>query len=300
MRNQIFIFGIVCIITSIFPTTILCAQEMKIVRIADGKIAGDKGSNDGINQNQYFTIYKFTSTGKRPIGRAQVFVVKNSVCGLNIIEQDTNYPISVGDLLEASIDTYTPPPVSETQTSTHQSTSSNKGTFGIRGGIGTDLTGGIVYGGALNYLFAPNVSPFEIAIVIFGGSFEETTEEFHTYTEKTDIFVYGLLGNYLINYMGQNKGVFFLFGTGFGMIDVTWEESSTGDVSLGTPLPGGGSKQSAEASSFALILNLGLGYKFNPKIDARFEIPMFIITSVPGNASSFAPTFTLTLGVRFN
>ncbi len=176
----------------------------------------------------------------------------------------------------------------------------NKGRFGIRGGVSTDISGGLVFGGSLNYLLPTYSNPFEIGLVVFGGSFEETTEEFHTYVEKTDILVIGLSGNYLINYNQSSQGLFFLVGTGLAFIDVTWEESSDTDESLGPPLPGGGSIQSDEGSTFGFIFDLGIGYKFSNNVDARFEIPVFIITSAPGKASSVAPTLVLTLGVGFN
>jgi hypothetical protein len=144
----------------------------------------------------------------------------------------------------------------------------NKGRFGIRGGVGTDISGGLVFGGSLNYLLPTYSNPFEIGLVVFGGSFEETTEEFHTYVEKTDILVIGLSGNYLINYNQSSQGLFFLVGTGLAFIDVTWEESSDTDESLGPPLPGGGSIQSDEGSSFGFIFDLGIGYKFSNNVDA--------------------------------
>lgn len=175
-----------------------------------------------------------------------------------------------------------------------------KGRFGIRGGVGTDISGGLVFGGSLNYLLPSYSNPFEIGLVGFTGSFEETTEEFHTYVEKTDILVIGLFSNYLIHYIQHSQAIFFLVGAGLAFIEVDWEESSDTDESLGPPLPGGGSIQSDEGSTFGFIFNLGMGYKFSNNVDVRLEIPVFIITSAPGKASSVAPTLVLTLGVGFN
>ena len=176
------------------------------------------------------------------------------------------------------------------------------GGFGIRGGVGTDIEGGLAFGGSLNYLI-PTYSywnPYEISLLVFAGSFEETTVETNTYVENTDILVIGLLANYLIHYNHHSQTFFFLLGTGIGFIDVQWEESSEGDISLGTPLPGGGSKQSEEGSAIAFLFDIGFGYKFSDNVDFRFEIPVFISTDSPGSASSVALTFVLTLGTRFN
>ena len=57
------------------------AQEMTVIRVANNKLAGDKGSNDGVVVNQKYILYRETSQGLRAIGSAQVFVVKGSVFG---------------------------------------------------------------------------------------------------------------------------------------------------------------------------------------------------------------------------
>jgi len=176
------------------------------------------------------------------------------------------------------------------------------GGFGIRGGVGTNIEGGLAFGGSLNYLIPTNSywNPYEISLLVFAGSSEETTVETNTYVENTDILVIGLLANYLIHYNHHSQTFFLLLGAGIGFIDVQWEESSEGDISLGTPLPGGGSKQSEEGSAIAFLFDIGLGYKFSDNVDFRFEIPVFYSTDSPGSASSVALTFVLTLGTRFN
>jgi hypothetical protein len=291
------LFAICCLYTLSF------SQEMKIIRVVENKIIGDKGSKHGITQEQTFAIYRLTATGRRPIGSARVFIVKSTICALDILYNEERYPVKVGDMLMAmeEKDEPVPPAAAVVSPPPPEKKSSNRGKFGIRGGIGTDISGGLVYGGNFNYLFPTVPSPFEVGVVVFGGSFEETTsEEINTYVEKTNILVIGVLGNYLVNYNRFASGVFFLVGSGFGFIDVAWEESSDTDESLGNPLPGGGSVQSDEGSAFGFIFNAGLGYKFSNSGDIRLEIPVFIITSAPSDASSVIPTFTLTIGFRFN
>jgi opacity protein-like surface antigen len=170
--------------------------------------------------------------------------------------------------------------------------------FGIRGGIGTDITGGIAYGGSINYQFPAGNNWLEVGPIFYIGHFEETTEEFHTYEETTDLTVFGVMANYLINYPTES-GVFFVVGAGFAAVSVEWEETSETDVSLGTPLPGGGSKQSEDGTAGGTVLNVGAGYKFSGNVDARAEIPVIIIAGAPGEASAVAPTFTITVGFRF-
>jgi hypothetical protein len=182
---------------------------------------------------------------------------------------------------------------------TSQAISQAAGTFGIRGGIGTDINGGIAYGGSINYQFPVGNNYLEVGPVFYAGHFEETTEDYNTYVEKTDLTVFGVLANYLVNYKPNGSGTFFVVGFGFAAVSVDWEESSPDDISLGTPLPGGGSKQSADGTAGGTVFNVGAGYKFAGNVDIRAEIPVIIIAGAPGEAGAVAPTFTVTLGIRF-
>jgi hypothetical protein len=177
--------------------------------------------------------------------------------------------------------------------------SNESGSIGIRAGIGTDINLGLVYGGGINYLINLNQNAVEIGLVVFGGNSEETTEDYNTYTETTDVLVYGVLANYLFGYELKKSAVFGVVGFGFSAISVEWEESSPDDESLGTPLPGGGSKQSEDATAAGSILNLGFGIAFDGGFDIRVEAPIIFIFDAPGNASSIVPTFMATLGYHF-
>src|SRR5210317_1316006 len=84
------------------------------------------------------------------------------------------------------------------------SQAADDGSFSLRGGIGTDINGGLGYGVGLGYRFP--YSNYELSAVFFGHSSEETTEDFHTYTEKTDLFVYGIMCNYLFGYRDNRPG----------------------------------------------------------------------------------------------
>lgn len=171
--------------------------------------------------------------------------------------------------------------------------------IGVRGGIGTDVNLGIAYGLGVNALLAGN-SPLELGGVVFiSHSREETETEFHEYIESTDVLVIGITGNYLIGYMPAKSNTFFVTGGGVGIISVNWEEKSDTDESLGEHLDGGGSKMSVGATAAGLILNVGVGKSFTPAFDVRLEMPILIITSTPGEASSFVPTFTVTAGFCF-
>lgn len=173
---------------------------------------------------------------------------------------------------------------------------------GLRAGLGTDVNFGLAYGAGANYLLTlpnnPNNS-LELGIILFGGSFEETTEEFNTYVETTDIFVFGLMANYLIGYQLDQPQTFFIAGIGLASVGVEWEERSDTDVSLGTPLPGGGSKQSEDGSAAGTVFNLGVGRLFESGLDIRLELPVILAFSAPGDAAAVIPTLIATAGIRF-
>jgi hypothetical protein len=170
--------------------------------------------------------------------------------------------------------------------------------LGLRVGAGTDITGGIAYGLGINYLTEFDSQPVELGIVLYSGNFEEETEEFHTYKETTDVFVFGALANFLFRYNPQKPGVYYVAGIGIGAISVDWEEKSATDTSLGTPLANGGSKQSADGSAAGSILNFGIGTTFSGGFDLRLEIPIIISFDSPGESSSVVPTLTLSAGLR--
>lgn len=173
----------------------------------------------------------------------------------------------------------------------------NSGKFSIKAGVGTDINLGLGYGGGIGFIF-PN-SNIELNVVLFGHHSEETTEEFHTYNEKTDLFVYGIMADYLIGYTGEGSGVYGIVGFGFSAVSVDWEESSPTDVSLGTPLPGGGSKQSESGTGGGSVVNAGFGYSFGNKLHLRAEFPVIISFAPPGESAGVAPTFMVTLGYYF-
>jgi hypothetical protein len=170
--------------------------------------------------------------------------------------------------------------------------------LGIRAGIGTDITfGGVAFGVGVNYLFLENL---EAGVVLYYGSFKETTEEtVNTYDETTTITAFAALLNYLYNYsFGENR-FFVLAGIGVGYVGVDWEERSDTDSSLGTPLAGGGSKQEVSGGLGGLLTNLGLGYAFDFGLDLRFEVPILFPFGDVGEARTIIPLFTLTGGYRF-
>ncbi len=168
------------------------------------------------------------------------------------------------------------------------------GTFGARAGIGTDISLGIAYGAGFNYRLKDNM---EMGLMIFGGKVSETSDNgFNTYEETTKIFALAAQANWLFNHNPDETKLFFITGTGLAFISYDWEERSSTDTSLGTPLPGGGSMQENSGGTGGLLFNIGLGQTFGGPFDLRFEVPIMIpFTEVVG----VVPLFMLTAGYRF-
>ncbi|GMT49857.1 MAG: hypothetical protein IEMM0008_1396 [bacterium] len=174
------------------------------------------------------------------------------------------------------------------------------GSIGIRGGIGTDVNLGLAFGGGINYKIPLGRDSLEVGAVFFGASFDETTTEYsNTYNETTDVYVFGVMANYLFGYNPKEVNVFFLAGIGLAIIKVKWVESSPTDTSLGTPLAGGGSQQSAEGTTAGVLTNIGIGLTLSKGFDIRAEVPIIIIPGPAGGANAVIPTFMLTAGYSF-
>lgn len=171
--------------------------------------------------------------------------------------------------------------------------------IGLRGGVGTDITfGGAAFGVGVNHLIFDQV---EVGLNFYYGRFEETTEEeINTYEETTEITAFIALLNYLYGYEQGENSAFFLGGVGLGYLGVYWEERSDTDTTLGTPLPGGGSKQDFEGGVGGLIFNLGGGYAFAGGLDLRLEVPIMVTLGDTGGASGVVPLFSITAGYRFS
>jgi len=165
--------------------------------------------------------------------------------------------------------------------------------IGIRGGVGTDINLGLAYGFGGNFLINFPNNSLELGVVLFGGSFDETSEEgIHTYEETTDLFVFGVLANYLIGYTPRQSGLFFGTGIGLASISMEWEERSDTDTSLGTPLPGGGSLQAEDGAGGGMVFNLGIGGSFSSGLDLRAELPIIVTFAPAGGKHPANYTFS--------
>lgn len=73
---------------------------MKVLKILDDKFSADRGSRDGIKQDDIYEIFKITDEGYQKIGTAIVLLVKEDICALKILNMDESFTIQIGDILQ--------------------------------------------------------------------------------------------------------------------------------------------------------------------------------------------------------
>ena len=98
--RSISIFLIFCHVNVVAATAFASWQDkipdMKVTLVKNNSIIANKGSNHGINVGLKFDIH---SRGII-IGRAEVRVVRETLCGLIIQSMNPNYAPSIGDKLK--------------------------------------------------------------------------------------------------------------------------------------------------------------------------------------------------------
>ena len=155
------------------------------------------------------------------------------------------------------------------------------GRAGVRFGAGADPSGGVAFGGQVDYTLLQGVNAFEVGLGAFGGKFEEDNNNgFNDYHEETNLIVIAALANYLFRHGSETGGPYFVTGVGVGGVTVEWREESPTDTSLGSSLPGGsGSFQEEDGTVAGFILNAGIGHRFNEQVDIRAQVPTFLVAA---------------------
>jgi hypothetical protein len=179
------------------------------------------------------------------------------------------------------------------------------GAIGIRLGAGADITGGVAYGGQLDYTMEQTDNALELGLAFFGGKFTEDSDNgyepgssaYNEYHEETTVVVIAAIANYLIRYAAAS-GPYFVVGAGVGAVSVEWTETSATDTTLG-PRWGTGSKQSEDGTAAGGIINFGIGHRLSDRFDLRLQVPTFFISGGEERDGGIVPTVTLTAGLKF-
>jgi hypothetical protein len=176
--------------------------------------------------------------------------------------------------------------------------------FGMRGGIGTDITLSLGFGVGAFYVLAPSTystSNWDLGLDIYYANVteEETDSEGTLFEDNTELLVFAIRTNGLFNYRPKQSGVYFVAGVGIVLANISWEE----DITYYYPYVPGTYHYSNDAFSIGNVFNLGVGLTFGGGLEARLETPLLIFYDTPGEgtygANSIVPTFTLNLLYRF-
>ncbi len=163
----------------------------------------------------------------------------------------------------------------------------SSGSFLIRGGVGTDITGGLGFGGGLGFVWTPSFSStgMEFGVDYFFHSSEEDNDSGNK--EKTELGIFTGRVNWLWNYDPGQGSVYFITGVGFVVASIDWRED------------GPNYRDSFDATSAGNVINLGGGWQSPAGFGVRIETPLLFFYNT-GSASAFVPTFVLSLVYRFN
>lgn len=161
----------------------------------------------------------------------------------------------------------------------------SSGGFGISGHVGTDISGGLGFGGGVFYVLIPGggSSGYEFALDYFFHEYDEQESDVKNYT---DLNIFALRANWLWNYQRGQSGVYFVTGVGFVFATLDYS------IEYNPAVYGYSLTESYDYSSVGNIINLGVGWTSASGFGLRFETPMLLFYD-SGQSSSFVPTFTL-------
>jgi len=171
--------------------------------------------------------------------------------------------------------------------------SSGQGQVAAHAGIGFDVTSG---GAALNLGLAyrhpvgAGANWIEGAADAFHhSSSEDWVEGNYSGVEQTELNIFAVRVNYLLNY--ERGGVYPIVGFGLFAAGVEWSETEQFQND-----PTNVSYDDFEGTAFGNIFNLGFGLTAGKRVDLRFEAPIMIFWGV--EQSTISIPITASVGVR--
>lgn len=159
--------------------------------------------------------------------------------------------------------------------------------WGIRGAIGTDISLVPAFGGELSLAFDfEDTTWLEFDLGYFRSSYHWTGT---TAVEDTTTNIVLLRANRLFNYNPDKPGTFYFFGSGVGVVNVYWEETSK---SSGSYLDDSG------GTGGGFIVSVGVGHTFAGGFEVKLDLPILIVFGgYYGTAVS--PMLGIGAGIRF-
>jgi len=166
----------------------------------------------------------------------------------------------------------------------------------VRGSIGFDpIGGGFGFGAGAGYRFpVGNAYNEVIADFFYSTSKETTTEGNWRYDYQDWLYIFSVRWDWLFLYTPRENGFYALAGVGFWFGGFEWEEKST-YIPDGSAGPTGG----AEGSSGGSIFNVGVGWVFAKRWEARLELPILISFSSYYKSTGVAIPITASIMYAF-
>lgn len=178
-----------------------------------------------------------------------------------------------------------------------QTVRQNPESFGVRGGVGTDIELGLGFGAGAFYVWTSGSIGFELGADVYYHHSTETYEEERGVTvngeDVTTLIIFGVRANGLFNFRPSRRSVYFIAGVGFVVASLEWTRKETAP-NWTQPY-----RDQADGTAVGNIVNLGVGIPLTRQLDIRLEFPMLFLYSSYGNAATFVPTATLGLVYRF-
>ena len=143
----------------------------------------------------------------------------------------------------------------------------------VRASIGFDpIGGGVGFGFGGGYRFQVGTAYNEVLADFFFSSNKDSSTEGNWHYDYQDwLYIFGVRWDWLFLYEPRENGFYALAGLGFWFGKFEWEETST-YIPDGSAGPPSGSEGGAGGS----IFNVGIGWVFAKRWEARLELPILI------------------------
>ena len=163
--------------------------------------------------------------------------------------------------------------------------------FGLRFGIGSDLSLGISYRVEIDYRL---VEDFEFGLLVLGTSSLRTKQSGNdTYTESRRMSFFGGVGSWLFYHRPDEIKPYYLLSVGGGLLSYQktgYNPNRQGHVSYYS------SPYYINTSAEAIMFGFGVGYTIKSPLDLALDLPLIIpLTDKVGPI----PLFMLTVGFKF-
>lgn len=157
--------------------------------------------------------------------------------------------------------------------------------------VGLDVMDlGLAAGLGGGYRFPVAAGNMEVLADVYYSPYWETyTEGANTFDYKSHLIILGVRADWLFNYAPDKRGLYQVVGVGLFAGSFSWTNyNRTTDYTEGNSYFASGT-----------VINLGLGWAFSRRFEARLEVPVLVFFGQYGQAAAVAIPITLGVLLRF-